>query len=229
MNCIVAIFNSPCHLGSHILSLRVGLVCAVCLHVETIAWLPMLGIFLHAHNTNFNACNCKRRLCKHHKRVKTETDRLRGVGWHGWWGGVGSGGWIPSATGSQTCMSSPADLTINHQATALPKCCSNFMGQQSVLYHCTSELHCIQWPWPTLWHPGCPGQWRFCLPSSDWWGCLGSGSDKNRTVFHENQPRPPKNLKKFWASNYDLSCYANKIHSQSTCLTFSSHIWHCIS
>ena len=107
MSCIVAIFNSPCHLGSHILSLRVGLVCAVCLCVETIAWLPMLGIFLHAHNTNFNACNCKRRLCKPHKRVKTETDRLRGVGWRGWWGG-GEWGKNPFCNGESNLHKQPS-------------------------------------------------------------------------------------------------------------------------
>ena len=38
-------FKFPCHLGSHISSLKVDQVCDAVLCVQTIVWLPILEIF----------------------------------------------------------------------------------------------------------------------------------------------------------------------------------------
>ena len=59
----VTVFNSSCHGGCHIPSLRLDLLCAVFSCVQTEVLLPMLGIFNVL--TDVNTRNCTRGLCKH--------------------------------------------------------------------------------------------------------------------------------------------------------------------
>ena len=140
--------------------------------------------------------------------------------------GGGGGGESLAAPGSQTCISSStADPSINHQATSPPTCCSNFMGQQSicplplhqwvVLYSMTLtyfKASRVSWSvevlFPIIWLLRLPGLWKQQEQDSFPW----------KSTIPQKINHPPKNLKKFWASNYDLSCYANKILSQSICL-----------
>ena len=66
-----------------------------------------------------------------------------------------------------------------------------------ILLSSTSDLCYSLWPWPTLWHPACSGQWiSFCLPtSSDWSDCLDSGRWEKRQ-FSIKITHPKKKKKK---------------------------------
>ena len=66
-NVCMTVLNSYATWGNHISSSRVDLMCTDFLCVQTMIWLPMLGI-CHMH-TDSTTGNCTWGLCKHHKRV----------------------------------------------------------------------------------------------------------------------------------------------------------------